>query len=73
MIWEAKRNNAVCGLRGQFGVVHEVIIGVPVFVCSVHKNLSCVHSVKVYEQASFVHCGIGRRFGSEGCGPECMA
>jgi hypothetical protein len=59
MIWEAKGNDVFCGLCEQFSVdlVHEVISGVPVFSCGVHKDLSCVHGVKVYKQAFFVNCG----------------
>ena len=64
MIWEAKGNNVFCGLCRHFGEVHEVICmvgGVPVFVWSVHKDLSCVHRVQV-----LLIVAIGRRFGSEG-------
>ena len=57
MIWEAKGNKVFCGLCEQLRVVHEVIGGVPVFSCGVHKDFSCVHGVKVYKQASFVNCG----------------
>jgi len=37
MIWETKGNKVFCGLCRHFSVVHEVIGGVPVFVCSVIK------------------------------------